>query len=100
MYRLEETLWWYRALHARTLAAARRWLPCGGRPAILDAGCGTGGMARQLAELGEVTALDYSPVALEFAARRELPRLGCASVERLPFRSGSFDLVTSLDVLC
>jgi SAM-dependent methyltransferase len=100
MYRLEETIWWYVALHARTLAAGRRWLGSARPVRILDAGCGTGGMAARLAGLGEVTALDYSPVALSFAARRGLPRLGCASVERLPFRSDTFDLVASLDVLC
>jgi SAM-dependent methyltransferase len=100
MYRLEETLWWYVALHARTLAAARRQIGSVRAARILDAGCGTGGMARHLAALGEVTAIDYSGVALGFAARRELPRLGRASVERLPFRSDTFDLVVSLDVLC
>lgn len=105
MYRLEGTLWWYTALHARTLAVARRCLAGHPTARILDAGCGTGGMAARLAALGAVTALDVSPVAIGFAARRapelgSAPGLGRASVERLPVRDGAFDLVVSLDVLC
>src|SRR5262245_665803 len=92
MYRLEESLWWYRALHARALAAARRCLTGRRLPEILDAGCGTGAMARHLACLGKVTAIDLSPVALGFAARRGLARLARGSIGNLPARCEAFDL--------
>jgi SAM-dependent methyltransferase len=100
MFHLEDDLWWYRALHSRTLAAARRCLSDVEHARILDAGCGTGGMAHRLSALGQVTALDVSPVALCYAVRRSLQRIGCATVDRLPVHSESFDLVVSLDVLC
>lgn len=99
MYRLEDSFWWYRGLHARVLSQARACLAGRGMARILDAGCGTGGMAARLASLGPVTALDLSPHALSFAARRSLSRLARATVERLPVEGGSFDLVVSLDVL-
>lgn len=71
----------------------------GGRIA-LDASCGTGNYALALARRGaRVTAVDASSPMLALAqekARREgLPvRLVQASLERLPFRAGSFELVT------
>lgn len=66
---------------------------------ILDAGCGTGGMTRRLAAWGDVTGLDWSPLALDLARRRGPLSWARGSVERLPFRTGTFDLVVSLDVL-
>jgi ubiquinone/menaquinone biosynthesis C-methylase UbiE len=45
MDRVEAELWWYRALHARLIAALR-----GVRGKVLDAGCGTGGFLAALAQ--------------------------------------------------
>ena len=72
-----------------------------GRPAgrVLDAGCGTGRNVRFLARYGEVTGLDFSPVALDCCRQRGLTRLVRGSANALPFAAGSFDLVTSFDVL-
>jgi ubiquinone/menaquinone biosynthesis C-methylase UbiE len=66
----------------------------------LDASCGTGSYALALARRGaQVTALDASAPMLALAqvkAQREGLRLALvrASLERLPFRSGSFELAT------
>ncbi|MGQ0551806.1 MAG: class I SAM-dependent methyltransferase [Planctomycetota bacterium] len=105
IYRHEASHYWYRGLHALVLASLRRHLRPAGRPEILDAGCGAGGLSARLSALGRVTALDLSPLALEFAARRiaagELrqARLLRGSIERLPLQSGSFDAVVCADVL-
>ena len=56
-------------------------------------------MVTYLAEFGQVTGCDISPIALCFSRSRRAQRLALASVGRLPFRSNSFDLVTSFDVL-
>jgi ubiquinone/menaquinone biosynthesis C-methylase UbiE len=67
---------------------------------VLDASCGTGNYALVLARRGaQVTAVDASVPMLALAqakARREgLPlALVRASLERLPFRAGSFHVVT------
>lgn len=109
LYRQEEEYWWYRALR-RLVAeevegalAARR---AGERPPrILDAGCGTGGMLLRLEAsahgIGTPTlhGTDCSRLALSLARRRGPFALSAASVDRLPYRSGSFDLIVSLDVL-
>ncbi|MCI0396267.1 MAG: methyltransferase domain-containing protein, partial [Chloroflexi bacterium] len=51
------------------------------------------------APFGAVTGCDLSELALSFCRRRGLRRLGRATVTHLPFVAGSFDLVTSFDVL-
>lgn len=68
-------------------------------PLILDAGCGTGGVLRKLGASRRLFGLDRSPLALERARRRGAFPLCRGSVTRLPYRSGSFDLILSLDVL-
>lgn len=68
----------------------------------LDASCGTGNYALALARRGaRVTAVDASAAMLALAqekARREGLPLGLvqASLARLPFRAGSFELVTCI----
>jgi SAM-dependent methyltransferase len=99
MYHQEEQHWWYRGMRSITEALLDRWYR-GPRPAaVLDAGCGTGGMARWLSRYGEVTGVDIAEAALSRARSRELQSLAQGSVDALPFRAGSFDLVTSFDVL-
>jgi SAM-dependent methyltransferase len=67
----------------------------------LDVGCGSGGAAARLArreEIAHVVGLDISPTALELAARYDLPLLRGDALG-LPFYDGSFDVVTSFDVM-
>jgi SAM-dependent methyltransferase len=44
--------------------------------------------------------VQVSPEGVAFSKSRGLRRLARASVSRLPFPDGAFDLVTSIDVLC
>jgi SAM-dependent methyltransferase len=103
MYRREDAHWWYSGMRKAALALLRSRLDqpeAGRRPRVLDAGCGTGGTTARLAEFGAVYGVDYSPEALERAARRGLSsRLAQGSIERLPYQDGAFDLVTSFEVV-
>ena len=105
LYDHEDSFWWYRGLHqlvAETLRAefARPGAPLLDRPRrLLDAGCGTGGLIARLSSLGDWSGLDWSPQALAYARRRGPTPLVRGSVERLPYRDGSFDAIVSLDVL-
>jgi SAM-dependent methyltransferase len=68
---------------------------------LLDVGCGTGHLARELLAAGHhVTAVDFLPEALA-AARADAPGVGLlrADAGRLPLGAGAFDAVTMLDVL-
>ena len=72
---------------------------------VLDVGCGTGSLAFTLAQnpkLGNITAIDFSPIYIEHAKRlTKDPRVrfqvgdACA----LPFEDGAFDHCASLLVL-
>jgi ubiquinone/menaquinone biosynthesis C-methylase UbiE len=97
---VEDRMWWYRAMHARVLAALAM-LPKGAR--VLDAGCGTGGFLVRLRAARpdlRLFGLDYAPNAARRAAAKAGARVVAGSVNALPFRDGAFDAVVSLDVLC
>src|SRR5262249_38126052 len=69
---------------------------------FLDAGCGTGAMLQSLRQRrpeARVVGLDLSPFALERSRRRAAPHLVRGSIDELPIRSATFDVVTSHDVL-
>jgi SAM-dependent methyltransferase len=94
----EASMWWYRALHARLLAALR---PVQGR--LLDAGCGTGGLLAMLhrnrPEL-ELVGCEWDGWAARRAHAKSGAALVRASVTALPFADASFDALVSADVLC
>ncbi len=99
MAAVERDHWWYGGM--RAIAAALLDEAYAGREdlAILDAGCGTGGNGLFLRRYGRVSGIDISPDALALAGPRMPGALGRASVLALPFAGGSFDLVTSFEVL-
>jgi ubiquinone/menaquinone biosynthesis C-methylase UbiE len=96
----EDGMWWYRAAHARILDALRA------RPGVpgplLDAGCGTGGLLKRLAQEmpeREAIGLDFVFDATR-RARAKSGRLAVAGdINRLPFADASFGAIVSIDVL-
>jgi SAM-dependent methyltransferase len=94
----EDQMWWYRALHRRLVEAL-----AGVHGAVLDAGCGTGGLlARVRAERP-----DLRPIGLEWihaasvrAAAKSAASVVCGNVNALPFADASFDAAVAADVLC
>jgi ubiquinone/menaquinone biosynthesis C-methylase UbiE len=80
-------------------------LPAGSGLDALDAGCGTGFLALELAGRGHrVTAVDFAPAMLAEARRKAAQRGASirfeeADAERLPFATASFDLVISRHLL-
>ncbi|MBI1774558.1 MAG: class I SAM-dependent methyltransferase [Proteobacteria bacterium] len=96
MHAVEERMWWYRGLHANLLTALD--LGGGGASPILDAGCGTGGLLRQLA--GRTAyGLDIEPIAASLASAKAQKPVCVGSVDRLPFAAESFAAIVSADVL-
>ncbi|MFN3652105.1 MAG: class I SAM-dependent methyltransferase [Armatimonadota bacterium] len=101
MHALEDWYWWF---VARRKAAARFILdhaPAERPLRILDAGCGTGGMLDLFRDWPEVEAygIDLSPDALHFSRSRGHRRLAGGDLTVLPFRTGTYDVVTALDVV-
>ncbi len=102
MAEVEDRMWYYRALHrhvARSLVASG----LSADAAILDAGCGTGGLLRHLrAEqpTWRLSGVDLSSLACELARERTGAEITESSITRLPFANASFSAITSCDVLC
>jgi SAM-dependent methyltransferase len=94
----EDHMWWYRALHWRLADAL-----AGVHGAVLDAGCGTGGLLARL----RVERPDLRPVGVEWAelaATRAAAKSGApiarGSVNALPFAEACFDAAIAADLLC
>jgi len=98
-YRAEQTHFWFRGLVRFSRPLIRGALSGVAHPDILDCGCGTGANMKRLSRYGRVTGFDISHHGLQFAHSYDQRRIVRASITDIPFASGSFDLVTSFDVL-
>jgi SAM-dependent methyltransferase len=102
LYELEDSFWWFAGMREITVALLDPVCAPGMNRAILDAGCGTGGMMSWLSRYagnGRVSGIDLSPAALGFCRLAGHQTVAQASVTSLPFCDSAFDLVTSFDVL-
>lgn len=100
LYEQEADHWWFAGLRALLLDCLRA-AGIGPSSLVLDAGCGTGMLLRemesQLASRG--IGLDRSRHAAAFWPRRGLRAACRASVNEMPFRAGVFDAALCIDVL-
>jgi len=70
MFRVEETHWWYRALQWLIFQAFEAGLPDWRPQEILDAGCGTGSILKQLGNPQKNIGIDLAPEAISFCQQR------------------------------
>ncbi len=93
----EDQHWWFLSLHDLVLASLRA-AGCKKPARLLDAGCGTGGLALRLAEFGLVDAFDASNLAVSLARERGVAaRL--ADLNTISLKAAQYDAVTCIDVL-
>ncbi len=105
--RAERDFWWYRGMGEilfRLLDGSRLGSDAsrlGKDACVLEAGCGTGYMSKLLGERygWRMTPLDLGREGLEYARGYGLDRLVQADITALPFATGAFDALVSLDVL-
>jgi ubiquinone/menaquinone biosynthesis C-methylase UbiE len=99
MYEVEDTHFWYQGMRQITKTLLEKYLPKKTNNKILDAGCGTGANMLFLKKYGDVYGFDISNEALKFCKKRGLKNIKRASIEKIPFESNYFDLITCFDVL-
>ena len=96
--RAEATHFWFHGFRAyiapqiAAIAAGRRDLR------ILECGCGTGFNQRLLRPYGRAFAFDLAPEGVTRAHATGTP-VARADIQSIPFRSSTFDLVASFDVV-
>jgi SAM-dependent methyltransferase len=97
--RAEARHFWFRGFRWFVAPLIRQAL--NGRPEalVLDCGCGTGANVELLGQFGATYGFDLSEVGLYIGRELGRNKLVRASVAAAPFPSGTFDLVTSFDVL-
>jgi SAM-dependent methyltransferase len=96
-YRAEQSHFWFRGFRQYMQPALARATAGVPSPRILDCGCGTGSNLEMLRPYGSAVGFDLTRIGSEFA-RAHGHRVAQASISDIPFRSGTFDLVTSFDV--
>jgi SAM-dependent methyltransferase len=97
-YRHENSHWWFRWRYDLITKLVTNLKP-DGTYRILDAGCGTGQMTKQLEDIGEAVGLDSASEAIAYARSRGVERLVRGSITAPPFAERSFDCVLALDVI-
>jgi SAM-dependent methyltransferase len=97
MFRLEDHYWWFEG-SMRFILSALYDLPVRETSRILDAGCGTGGLLRRLADRN-AWGVEVAREGIRFCRLRGLDNVLQASITELPFQPNSFDIVLSIDVL-
>src|SRR3954471_2814633 len=97
--RAEVRHFWFRGFRAFVTPLIRQAVADTSEPLILDCGCGTGANLQLLGGFGRAFGFDLSEVGLRIGRESGRAALVRATVTAAPFRGGSFDLVTSFDVL-
>lgn len=95
----ESKHFFYISNHKTTISLLKKYIESSEGTNILDAGCGTGLLLRKLNSFGKTWGVDVSSEALKFARKRKLKRLFQSSVEKLPFKGKTFNVIVCIDVI-
>lgn len=99
MFRVEETHWWYNALHQLIFQTLEVEMPGWREKEIVDVGCGTGAILKQLGNPEKNVGIDLAPEAISFCRQRGLNNVRLGDIHALPFPDASFDAVICSSVL-
>jgi SAM-dependent methyltransferase len=95
---VEDAHWWFRSLNELAVGWIRG-VEARGRPRVLDAGCGTGGLLARLAEFADVEGLDASDAAVELARARGVGSVRCDDLNAPTLEPEAYDAIACVDVL-
>lgn len=98
MYLLEESNWWYVGKRIIVFELMKLFLKLNNYN-ILNVGCGTGFLSKQLERFGEVYSFDCSQEAVDFSKKRGVLNVERAFADNLPVEDSSSDVVFALDLI-
>lgn len=99
LHYLEEKHWWHVGKRFLLFSLLEKYCPNKPNLNLLDVGCGTGLTTKTMEKFGETFGVDISKHAVYFSKKRGLDNIYKSGVERLGFKSNSFDIVTCLGIL-
>jgi SAM-dependent methyltransferase len=100
MYLMEESYWYYMALHELLEDYVRTFSEKNDQTLnIFDAGCGTGRWLTILEQYGKSKGIDYSPQAIKYCKMRGLNNVRVGNLNENEYGEDRFDIITCIGVL-
>jgi SAM-dependent methyltransferase len=98
MFQLEDRYWWFVGRRNLALSLLKPRVSSDAKSQIVDLGCGTGVVLREMRLWSDPIGLDMSRLALSYCKKRGIDRVVQGDGARLPFAAESVDAVIGLDI--
>jgi 2-polyprenyl-3-methyl-5-hydroxy-6-metoxy-1,4-benzoquinol methylase len=98
-YQQEESHWWFAARSEIVRQVIERFGNLKPGDTILDIGCGTGAILKELSKTYNVVGIDMSPLAIEYSKKRGLKNVFEMTVQEFPRDKFNVKAVLLLDVI-
>lgn len=100
LYRIESGHWWYKARRKIIYNLIKQYRSGFGKDIkILDTGCGTGMLLKEMESFGVCYGIDISQRAVDFCKNRGIGNVQIADAANIPYSDNTFDVVVALDVI-
>lgn len=99
IYEQEKIHWWYKIRRKIVFDLIKKFFVTDSNKTILDIGCGTGFLLKELQNFGRVYGIDCAPKALDYCRKRGLKNVKKGNILDIPFGDNQFDIALALDVL-
>ena len=100
LYRTESGHWWYKTRRKIIRNLIKKHRPSfGDEIKILDVGCGTGLLLKEMESLGTCRGIDVSQKAANFCGNRGIANVQVADAVGIPYPDNTFDVAVALDVV-
>lgn len=100
LYRTESRHWWYKTRRKIIRNLIKKHRPSfGDEIKILDVGCGTGLLLKEMESLGNCFGVDVSKKAVDFCGKRGIVNVQVADAAGIPYPDNTFDVAVALDVI-
>lgn len=100
LYKMESGHWWYKTRRKIIRNFIEKYRArFGDEIKIIDVGCGTGLLLKEMEPLGTCHGIDISQKALDFCKKRGINNVQVADAARIPYPDNMFDMAVALDVI-